>query len=245
VYHGTSAENVDDILKNGIQPRENTNKSNWTDIESISNHVYLTRIYSLYFGMCAVDNLSDENIAIFEVDLNSLDEDLLYPDEDFIEQGIRHSEININPHNSYDKNEDIIQRTKSIRENIRFYDDLWLNSLQSLGNISYNSHIPTNIIRRVAIIDAPPAFLINIDPTITIQNAMVMSDKYKAYTEFVFNKNLSLEDMFIVDNIPMINIHKLTKDDKKELINTPEFKSQISKYKKLVNNIDIEIINLD
>jgi RNA:NAD 2'-phosphotransferase (TPT1/KptA family) len=30
VYHGTDAEHVDEILENGLQPREATGRSNWS-----------------------------------------------------------------------------------------------------------------------------------------------------------------------------------------------------------------------
>jgi hypothetical protein len=124
VYHGTDAEHVDEILENGLQLREATGRSNWSqnNMESLPGHVYLSRLYALYFGLGAVDSW-DEPIAVYEIDLDRIPLDSLYPDEDFIEQGIRNPDIDIENPDIINEEDNIIERTESVRDNIDQYKD--------------------------------------------------------------------------------------------------------------------------
>lgn len=82
LYHGTSAKNLDLILKQGLLPRSSTGHPGyWEDeLQSKPDFVYLTNAYAAYFGMkAALDD--DTEVAILKV---KVDESELYPDEDFI-----------------------------------------------------------------------------------------------------------------------------------------------------------------
>lgn len=206
VYHGTSAENMDNILNEGILPRKKTDNSNWSQSEfnSLPKHVYLTDIYGIFFGMCAAEET--ENISIIEIDMDRLDESLLYPDEDFIEQSIRQNTIE--PVWEDNNSISIVERTRLVRKNISDYKHLWEDSLNGIGNISYKSRIPTEAIRRVSTInreDAPNEFFLQIDPTITIQNALFAGNKYRFLTEVIFGKEVTVKDVIIGLNFPHIN----------------------------------------
>lgn len=88
LYHGTTADNLENILKNGIQPRFFTKKeSNWEGpIASRENLVYLTDAYPVYYAMTALKG--EEDLLIIEVEVDEQD---LYPDEDYIGYLITHA----------------------------------------------------------------------------------------------------------------------------------------------------------
>lgn len=55
LYHGTSFENIERILHQGILPRRETKKSNWfmpdsNDFESRNDAVYLSNAYAPYYA---------------------------------------------------------------------------------------------------------------------------------------------------------------------------------------------------
>lgn len=198
IYHGTDASHIDDIFDRGLQPRQSTGRSNWSQdgFESLPGHVYMSRLYAIYFGMGAVDSL-DESIAVYEIDLDRLELDSLYPDEDFIEQAMRNQNVGIGRSELVDYNEGIVERTKSVRENIDEFKEYWNSSLDFFGNISHKGHIPPEAIRRVSIINAPSWFYLLIDPTITIQNAQLVGNKYEFYTEIIFGKKYTAEEALV------------------------------------------------
>lgn len=241
VYHGTNAKYVKEILKNGIQTRENTGFSNWSEnkMDSIKNHVYLTRLYGLYFGMCAVENLKEESVAVFKIDLDKLNNESLYPDEDYIEQGIRYDGLDVNILQGYDTESSMPTRMECIRNKIENYQSCWFDSLKNLGNISHKGHIPSKAIKSVSIINAPMSFYMDIDPTITIQNAMYAGNKYHFYNELIFGKEYTAEDVFIALQIPMSYPDNIPDSDKKELIesfkNMGIYEQQKEKYEKIIN----------
>lgn len=81
LYHGTSAANLDAILRDGIQPRSTTGRaSNWDGpLESKAGYVYLTDSYPVFYAMTAAKD--DEDLAIIKVRVKPGD---LYPDEDYV-----------------------------------------------------------------------------------------------------------------------------------------------------------------
>src|SRR6266852_8190880 len=90
VYHGTNESSARRALKRGILPREMSGKKgNWKDtVQSNPSMVYLTVAYAPYFAVLTTD-FEKERVAIIQIDLDKLDPDRLYPDEDFIEQALR------------------------------------------------------------------------------------------------------------------------------------------------------------
>jgi hypothetical protein len=83
LYHGTAAQRVESIRKNGLLPRDKCGvASNYDgDKESLSSLVYLTSHFPVLYGTIAAERLNDPQLAIIQVDV---DEDDLMPDEDFL-----------------------------------------------------------------------------------------------------------------------------------------------------------------
>lgn len=81
LFHGTSTEHLPRILKEGLQPRNVTKQaSNWKDdVESKPDLVYLTTAYPVYFAAAATEE--EYKPVVIKV---CVDEDDLYPDEDFV-----------------------------------------------------------------------------------------------------------------------------------------------------------------
>ncbi len=237
-YHGTNAENVESIFENGILPREATGRSNWdkNDMESIPDHVYLTRLYGIYFGMSTVENLSEESIAVFKIDLDKLDWTNLYPDEDYIEQGIRFEGIeNIEPPKEYNPNAPIDERTEHIRDNIASYKTLWMDSFSNLGNISHKGYIPPKAIKSVSILNAPSSFYMNIDPLITIQNALYTGNKYEFYTNLIFDEEYTVEEALFQINIPLAGQEDISESKKEQFKEMFKQTGQVEQVQELLN----------
>ncbi len=80
LFHGTSTAHFDTIISQGLLPRSQTGLSNWQgDVESKPQLVYLTTAYPVYFAWQATHDPHDLLVLKVEVD-----DDELYPDEDFI-----------------------------------------------------------------------------------------------------------------------------------------------------------------
>jgi hypothetical protein len=85
LYHGTSSKHLEAIKRSGLQSRRTTKqRSNWKGrIRSKLDFVYLTDAYPVYFAMNPAlgNDRANADILILKVDV---DEDCLFPDEDFI-----------------------------------------------------------------------------------------------------------------------------------------------------------------
>ena len=190
-YHGTSAENVESILENGLLPREATGKSNWADgdVESIQDHVYLTRQHGIAFGISATG--SDEDVALIEVDLSRLRPTNLYPDEDYIEQAT--NRFGLNPHDGFNGDLAMQDRTEQVQNNIDDYRAAWGDSMNTMGTMSHKGKIPPHAISRVSTMDLPGWFKLNIDPTFSIELGLAPTEKYEVMTEIVMGEDVSPE----------------------------------------------------
>jgi len=188
-YHGTAAKNVESILENGLLPREETGKSNWADgdVESIQDHVYLTKQHGIAFGISATED--DEDVALIEIDISRLRPSNLYPDEDYIEQAI--NRFGLKPHDGYRANMGIENRTEQVRENIGHYKGAWRDSMNIMGTMSHKGKIPPHAISRVSTMDLPGWFKLNIDPTFSIELGLVPTNKYEIMTEIVMGEDVS------------------------------------------------------
>jgi hypothetical protein len=101
LYHGTSERHLHAIQRHGLLPRRMTGESNWSGkVASKKGFVYLTDAYPVYFavGPALGAECAPADLLILKVDV---DEDRLYPDEDFIAwaltdviQGVRQEEMN-------------------------------------------------------------------------------------------------------------------------------------------------------
>ncbi len=83
LYHGTSKQALEGILKEGILPRKE-GVCNWEKYPSSPKMVYLTVAYPFYFGL--VHASKSEEIVVLEIDSDLLATSKLYPDEDYLSQ---------------------------------------------------------------------------------------------------------------------------------------------------------------
>ena len=159
LYHGTSPENADIIMKEGFKPRGETGKSNWDHtLPSQEDFIYLTIAYPFHFATAA----STGSIAsVIQVEV---DEDDFYPDEDFIRQGCKFdNEVEI----------DITQ-----------YKNCGLLSMIHLGNCA----VLPEAIKVIGRKDFKVSDMIYYsDPTISLMNFKIMSEYYKELTKRWWN----------------------------------------------------------
>ena len=182
LYHGTSIKFAKSILQHGLCPRGAKGKTNWEHtLESRPDCVYLTAGYAGYFA----GNAGPVGPwAIFEIDTEhpALDPAAFLPDEDFLEQATRGSLAA--------PDGDMKQRTRWFREHAERYQHLWQESVAGLGTCAYRGIVPPEAITRAVRFNgraAPELALAMMDPTITIQNWMVMGSWYRALTAWLFD----------------------------------------------------------
>ena len=79
-FHGTSAQNLNDILQRGIQPRGEA-VGNWPDLPSAPDHVYLTTAYPLWYAYSSIDATAYamDMALLLEVETDGLGEGKFYP----------------------------------------------------------------------------------------------------------------------------------------------------------------------
>ncbi|MHC4783970.1 MAG: hypothetical protein ACYTE0_13125 [Planctomycetota bacterium] len=192
LYHGTSGANVEKILKEGIRPR-GKRQGNW-DCESRSDSVYLTDLYAPYYGISSVDeDDSLGEIAVFEVDV---DEVRLMPDEDFLEQGSRKTDIC--------PVEDIGARTYWFRDRLPNFAHHWKDSLAKLGTVAHLGEIVPERIIRVStfLADKHPMVVCELgNPTITLMNHKMCGDRYKMLTAVCMKDDCRLGDFFLFSEV--------------------------------------------
>lgn len=171
LYHGTSETSARSALIDGLCPR-GSKKSNW-EVESRNDLVYLTDAYAPYFAAQASED--GERWAIIEVDV---DLDNLLPDEDFLEQATRGSDIC--PLSS------MVARTSWFRRLLERFAHHAEDSLAGLGNAAHYGDIEPDFITRVVLFDpkvAPSIAMMSLDPSISILNYRFLGDKYRALTQ--------------------------------------------------------------
>jgi hypothetical protein len=134
LYHGTSSRYLGKIKKEGLKPRLNK-RSNWSN-PSQKNFVYLSSMYPMYYSVYTQKN---DKLVIIEIDETKLDENKLYPDDDFIWHNLKRQ----------GKAVDIEYAGSLIMQN----QHLWKESLNLLGCVAYLGSISTGAMNRIAIID--------------------------------------------------------------------------------------------
>jgi hypothetical protein len=184
IYHGTSFKNLDSILNNGIDPRSeicwripSDGKSNWEEYESRDDMVYLTLAYPFYYAACVTEN--DDPLVVFEIDYDKLDASKLYPDEDYIAQGVSEQEA-----------VPLKEVHFIIRDNIDKWKDLWESSLEKMGNICHKGNIPISYATRYTVVD-PKEFNSHIyidllDPSICPLNYEIKGEYYRNLVNWFF-----------------------------------------------------------
>jgi len=204
LYHGTSEEVAKIALKEGLRPRSGSGvKSNWEHtIASNPDNVYLTHCYAPYFAMSASEegerchpSLRPMRWAILEIDTAKLDESCLLPDEDFLEQCTRNREEDIEALGLEDTTME--ERTQWFRDNLQSFQSSWDDSITHLGNCCYRGEIPPEAITRVSFFDAasnPPMGMMAMDPSITLLNHAICSEKYIALTKWMMGDDVQAQD---------------------------------------------------
>lgn len=185
LYHGTSVKNLQSILDSGIRPR-GRRAGNWNHaVKSNPKAVYLTNAYPLYFAMAT----GNWPVAIIEIDTDKLVQQLLSPDEDYLEQATR-----FDRNFEFLVNENMAFRTKYFRSRaLRLYNHLWKQSLNGLGTCCYYGTIPTELITRYVIINEQSPIKHLSDPTITIINFKLLGNYYINLTRKIFGDSDYLE----------------------------------------------------
>ena len=146
--------------------------------------VYLTDAYAPYFALLST-NIRRERPAIIELDLDSLDQARLYPDEDFIEQALRKRKLG-------DSN-DIKKRNRYIIRHIEDYRENWKLSLENLGNVCFRGAVPARAITKVVLFDPkknPAMAADSLNPTITLANYKFCGERYRAITRWFMGEDI-------------------------------------------------------
>jgi hypothetical protein len=184
LYHGTSEWAAKQALKVGLKPRGTSGRNNWKhSVPSNPKCVYLTDIYGPYFAMCATREGS--KAAILEVETDELDFELLWPDEDFLEQAT-HGKDNVPG--------DMKTRTLYYRKRAKDYPGGWHLSIKHLGTCAYAGVIPPSAITRVVYWDykkTPMIAAAACDPSIVILNHKFCAPKYAAITRWLFGAEIT------------------------------------------------------
>lgn len=155
--HGTSLEHFDDIVRRGILNRELSGvDSNFEEYPSAMDRVYLSNCYSPYFAMM------HSSPMIVEVEI---DEDRLYPDEDFLSQVNRD-----------------VENTLQYRDEVYGFQHLWKESLEHLGTVACVGWIRPDQI--VSIWSFEESLLAVCDPMINLMNHQIMGEYYTKLTSW-------------------------------------------------------------
>ena len=181
IYHGTAAKYLPKILDHGLMPR-GRRKGNWKhSVDSRNDCVYLTTAYAPYFGMCATTGKNP--IMLIEMETDYMDEELLLPDEDFLEQATR-TRKDMEPHGW-----NTTSRTEWFRERLPEFQHHWMDSVKHMGTCCHQGGIDVAAITRAVTwrpMEHPNLAMEALDPSISIMNYRFCGDKYRELTAKLF-----------------------------------------------------------
>jgi hypothetical protein len=221
LYHGTNAKNLNAILSKGIQPRGNK-KGNWDAFPSRPDMIYLTTAYAPYFAIQSCD--SGQKALILELDHNKLDQENLYPDEDFIVQCL-----------AAQNNQDIDDIHEDIKDTLECYQHHFEDSINGLGNVCYMGVVPPDAISRYCLIDPKTRsdlMMMSLDPSISLMNYRFCGSRYRSIISWLFGDRSDFE-IGIGDNEAYLEMMERSVPGSKE------------KTMKLFSNRDgIEVVDL-
>lgn len=159
LYHGTSERHLDAIMAGGLWPRRLTGRSNFPQVPSAEDRVYLTDTYPLWYAIKAMDSdggggLSENyrRAVVLELDVPE-DAQRLLPDEDALEQAARR--VDNLPKTLSPEARVLHYRARARQEAVMGNDYAW--SLKALGTCSWEGAIPRECIKRVALVDVQVA----------------------------------------------------------------------------------------
>lgn len=182
LYHGTDARYLPRILRQGLRPRGSRPGNFQHTVASNTKAVYMTDAYALYFAFVAAKNMQ---WMVLEIDSDKLDQCLLLPDEDFLEQYGRANGADA-PLKIYS----IAKRTAWYRNHITRWMDgkSWKSSLVHLGTCQYLDTVQPGALTRAAIIDGQQNLHMRfvVDPFINTVNYALMADTYRRINAKLF-----------------------------------------------------------
>lgn len=192
LYHGTSAQHLDAILREGLKPRGRA-KGNWKHtIESNPKAVYLTDAYPFHFAEQAAKG---EPLVVFEIDTDELMPWLFAPDEDFLEQITREQK------NWVHVKGDFITRTRWFRKRaLKEFQEYWKLSLKGMGTCTYYGPIPARSITRYAVVDSKAPIRWLSDPTVSPLNYLILGGFYRDLTRKIFGDHEMINDNPCIDS---------------------------------------------
>jgi hypothetical protein len=188
LYHGTTADILPDVHKNGLKPRSVTKRNNWKEHGSNPEYVYLSSCYAPFFAQVAAA-FGKWPAVVLELEFDSEDRsahsltDKFAPDEDFLEQASRGT--NVPP--GYDMGAmTAYYRTKMVNNR---YRKMWPMSIKYLGTVAHHGVIDPKWIKRAAVIEFDSKLHQTFsDPTITIANKLVCGERYEMFTRWLFGE---------------------------------------------------------
>jgi hypothetical protein len=196
LYHGTARHNVRAMLRHGIKPRGKRG-GNWKHtVDSNPNAVYLTSTYAPYFAYNAVNRSS--LLGIVEIETDQLDESLLIPDEDFLEQSTRGMKWKSRLIARELRGLQLKQRTEWFRTHASFWQEHWQRSLDYLGTCAYLGTIPPAAITRGVTFDWKKNTRLGtemVQPTITRENFKFCGDGYRAMTRWLLGDKVTADEI--------------------------------------------------
>lgn len=203
LYHGTGEAVARKALVEGLRPRAVTgSKGNWEHtVPSDSGNVYLTTAYAGYFAAMAQEGTLGV-WGIVEVDTDLMDEYLLVPDEDYMEQSTRGQDLSQVAEMLGDESDawkgSMEERTTWFGANSRLFGHLWQKSVLGLGNCAYAGTIPAEAITRVGLFKPSdnPAVTGAMDPMIILINYQLMGDSYRAMSRWLVGDDIGLAEFY-------------------------------------------------
>lgn len=175
IYHGADYKKLGLILSVGLKPR-GKRKSVWSNAPSHPSLIYLSTCYPFYFSRCAQTKKSFTKGLVFEIDMDKLNKELLYPDEDFIWHVLK------------EKNPEL--KIEQVRKDLWHHRKNWQLSLDNLGNVAYLGDIKPEYITRYCIVDfgiQKELGMSVLDPIISLSNYLVMGKYYKDLVAWFFD----------------------------------------------------------
>lgn len=178
LYHGTTVDRLDSILKHGLLPRAQQvhGESVWPDNPSKAEFVYLTLAHALYYALAARNTREGLPAPVLlEIDGAALRESHLAPDEDALIQGCGDVEA---------------MRSLARRIDLEQERGLWQMSLDTLGNIAHKGSVPVGAIRRYVTVDydrAPSVCHLAADASIGAESYQFCGAHHRSLIQHLFD----------------------------------------------------------